>query len=167
MKKIVVGIIVLILVVLIPYFPYKKAFCKKVYEPSKIHIQVRYHETDGELLVVYGKKHLKKYVVENNLKGININKIDLIGKEPYSEIADFEIGNPIFHDFVVIGNFVEYSSGNGILTFDVENWYPVYQSVKLKDIEAWHMYNYSAWRVVILIALILAISFDISNKCSR
>lgn len=150
MKKVFLGIIVFILIIIIPYLPYKKAFSEKVYDESKINIQIRYSEIDGDILVTYGKKHLKEYVVSKNIRHIDINKIKLCGKEPYKEIANFEIGSPSFRDFVVTGKFLEHKSDSNILFFEVDNWFPVLSSVKLKDTSFWHRYNYSLLRISIL-----------------
>lgn len=132
-----------ILVLLLPFFPYKIA--RTLDNSDYTMIKVYHSQMDG-------------FVAENhNLEGESI-----YGNTP--KLTTFTEGNPKYIDFNFYGTFKRDKNNN--VKFKVEKWYPSIGYVRLYDTILWEKYLRIIYMIIVIptgISLTIAMSLGIGK----
>lgn len=132
-----------ILVLLLPFFPYKIA--RTLDNSDYTMIKVYHSQMDG-------------FVAENhNLEGESI-----YGNTP--KLTTFTEGNPKYIDFNFYGTFKRDENNN--VKFKVEKWYPSIGYVRLYDTILWEKYLRIIYMIIVIptgISLTIAMSLGIGK----
>lgn len=167
MKKIISNILLLIILFIVPFLPYKKEFSSKDFDETKVNLIIQYKEGSDIPSVVKGAAYIKSYASINGIRDINYSEINLIGNIPYKEISTFKLGTKKYVDFVVNGEFIEDEVRDDILTLKVIEWYPIGANIRLMDTVFWHRYNFSLWLTYFVVIVTIYLLYELNKILIR
>lgn len=149
MKKInivlIVSFVLLIIILIgIPNFPYK--IPGKLKNSGYIELDIGITESTGGPEVLSGSENIIEYGEKMGYKKLNVNEVYLSkGNSLYNTIIKgISCSNNDYiryHHFRVYGEFENGPDEYGVLTFNVIEWYPLGKYVAIKDTIEWNLYN--------------------------
>lgn len=164
MKKAILKIILLIVILIIPFYPYKKQCNVKDFDKSKVNLIIQYSDGSDTPNIIKGAAYIKSYASINGIKQIDYSKINLVGNLPYDEISTFNLGENKYVDFLVKGEFVEDEiNEDDILILKVIEWHPIGNDIKLMNTVFWHKYNFSLWITYIFIVNLAFLLYELNK----
>ena len=155
-KCILLLITLILLIVIIPRVVYKEPYNQdNPYQGTGINLKTKEASMGGSY-VIEGKDKLEKFLSENNLNNISTDEIYLCGNTPYDEVTTYSEGIPQYYNLNIYGNFVDKEKDN-LIYFEVIDWYPVNETVLLKDTYIWKNQLRYFFYLAIVINIILII----------
>lgn len=152
MKKTILSVLLLIILFIVPFLPYKKECNSTDFDKSKVNLIIQYSDGSDTPNIIKGAAYVKSYASINGIRQIDYSKINLIGNLPYNEISTFNLGENKYVDFLVKGEFIEDEiNENGTLILKVSEWHPIGDNIKLMNTVFWHKYNFSLWITYVFI----------------
>ena len=161
-------IFICIVVIVIPNFPYKIPM--KLSNSNLIELELVFDQSSGGCYVKVGNGSLKEYALQNGYHKIDSGQIyltddNIINKTLIGSVQG--VDGVIKYDNVrVYGEVIGAPDEYGILTFSVEEWYPIGKYVATKDTRIWSIIYKIFYFVFIIISVstILIKKYFLKNK---
>lgn len=161
-------ILVCIVVIIIPNLPYKIPI--KLSNSNLTELELVFDQSSGGHYVKGGNESLKEYAIQNGYSKIDSGQIyltdDNIINKTLMESVQGASGVIRYDNVRVYGKVIGAPDKYGILTFSIEEWYPIGKYIAIKDTRIWSIKYKIFYFVFIIISVIVILikEYYLKNK---